>query len=336
MNTQRATFALSLATLCLVVVLLVVVLRRESQNSSTVASQELSDPGAGSLPKHLVRPLQDSQRYPLIIPASQTPSSSTPQTDDPVVTPPPSTKTETQTEPPVTSPPQKESTGAATPIVVQVPQSGATITGKIQWLGTAPRLRKIFFDADPHCAELHPTPIPAEDVVVNQNGTLRNVFVYVKEGLENLTFETPKVPVTLEQRGCLYQPHVLGIMAHQPLKIVNDDKTLHNIHAVPRLNRDFNVGQPNEGMSTVRAFDHPEIMIPVKCDVHPWMKAYIGVLEHPFFSVTGDDGSFRIGGLPPGSFVVEAWHEVYGVQTQLVTVADQETKEIGFTFGSKN
>jgi len=221
----------------------------------------------------------------------------------------------------------------ATPIVVQVSQNGATITGKVQWLGAAPKLRKIFFNADPRCAEMHHDPVPVEDVVVNENGTLRNVFVYVKEGFEGLVFESPKTAVTLEQRGCLYQPHILGIMARQPLKIVNHDNTLHNIHALPRLNREFNVGQPNEGMSTVRAFEKPEVMIPVKCDVHPWMKAYIGVLDHPFFSVTGDDGSFRIAGLPPGSFLVEAWHEVYGVQSQLVTVADQETKEIGFTFG---
>jgi hypothetical protein len=180
---------------------------------------------------------------------------------------------------------------------------------------------------------MHPSPVFAEDVIVNENETLRNVFVYVKEGLEGLAFETPKTAVTLEQRGCLYQPHVVGVMAHQPLKIVNDDNTLHNIHVLARLNREFNIGQPNEGMSTLRAFDHSEVMIPVKCDVHPWMKAYIGVLEHPFFSVTGDDGSFQIAGLPPGSFLVEAWHEVYGVQTQLVTVADQETKDVSFTFG---
>lgn len=220
-----------------------------------------------------------------------------------------------------------------TPIVVQVSQNGATITGKVQWLGAVPKPKKINFAADPHCADMHPNPVPAEDVVVNENSTLRNVFVYVKEGLEGLAFEPPKAAVTLEQRGCLYQPRVLGIMARQPLKIVNSDNTLHNIHVLPRFNREFNIGQPNEGMVATRAFDQPEVMIPVKCDVHPWMKAYIGVLEHPFFSVTGDGGSFQIGGLPPGNYLVEAWHEVYGVQSQLVTVADQETKEVGFTFG---
>lgn len=335
MNTQRATFALSLTTLCLVVVLLVVVLRRESQNSSTPTSQELLDSETASMPKRSIEPLQNSQRYSLSGTASQISSRGTRQRDGPVEAPPIPAKPETQTELPVTPPSPRESTDAITPIVMQASQNGATITGKVQWLGTVPKIRTITFSADPHCAEMHPHPVPAKNIVINQNGTLRNVFVYVKEGLESLTYEPPKTAVTLEQRGCLYQPHVLGIMAHQPLKIVNDDNTLHNIHVLPRLNREFNVGQPREGMSTLRAFDHPEVMIPVKCDVHPWMSAYIGVLDHPFYSVTGDDGSFRIEGLPPGSFLVEAWHEVYGVQTQLVIVADQETKEVGFTF-SKN
>jgi hypothetical protein len=334
MNTQRATFALSLATLCLVVVLLFVVLRQESQNSNPPTSQGLLEPGPPWRANHLLQSPQNSRSSSLSVPVGETSSRGLSQPDSPIVAPPPA-KPETRTEPPISPPSQKEPTGVAAPIVVQVSRNGATITGKVQWQGAVPKLRNISFDADPHCAEMHPNPVPSENVVVNENGSLRNVFVYVKEGLEGLAFETPNTAVTLEQRGCLYQPHVLGIMTHQPLKIVNNDNTLHNIHVLPRFNREFNIGQPNEGMSTTRAFDNSEVMVPVKCDVHPWMKAYIGVLEHPFFSVTGDDGTFRIEGLPPGSFLVEAWHEVYGVQTQLVTVAGQETKEVGFTF-SKN
>ncbi len=209
----------------------------------------------------------------------------------------------------------------------------ASISGKIDFEGTAPKRKKIKTDADPKCAEMHAdSPLLSEEVVVNPNGTLKNVFVYVKSGLEGKTYEPPKTPVVLNQKGCHYVPHVFGMMAKQPLKIVNDDDTLHNIHAMPTKSKEFNVGQPNQGMETMRTFAEPEVMVHLKCDVHPWMSAYVGVLNHPFYSVAGDDGTFTLKGLPAGEYEVAAWHEKYGEQTQKLKVGEGEAKTIAFKF----
>lgn len=209
----------------------------------------------------------------------------------------------------------------------------ASISGKTAFDGTAPKSKKIKTDADPKCAEMHAdAPLTSEEVVVNADGTLKNVFVYIKSGLEGKTFEPPKTPVELDQTGCQYMPHVFGMMAKQPLKIKNADDTLHNIHAMPAKSKEFNVGQPNKGMETMRTFAEPEVMVKFKCDVHPWMSAYVGVLNHPFYSVTGENGTFAIKGLPAGEYEVVAWHEKYGEQTQKIKVGDGEAKTIEFKF----
>ncbi len=209
----------------------------------------------------------------------------------------------------------------------------ASVSGKVAFEGTPPKAKKIKVDADPKCAEMHmDEPLYTQEVQVNENGTLRNVFVYVKSGLEGKTFEPPKTPAELDQEGCMYHPHVFGMQAKQPLKIKNSDDTLHNIHAMPTKSKEFNIGQPNKGMEMTRTFATPEVMVKFKCDVHPWMSAYAGVLDHPFYSVTGADGSFAIKGLPAGEYVIEAWHEKYGAQTQTVKVGDGEAKEIQFAF----
>jgi plastocyanin len=208
----------------------------------------------------------------------------------------------------------------------------ASVTGKVMLEGAAPKGKKIKMDADPVCAGMHPDTVRSPEVVANDNGTLRNVFVYVKSGLEGHTYDAPKEPVVLNQKGCLYEPHVFGMQAKQPLKIVNSDGTLHNIHAMPEKSKEFNVGQPNQGMETTRTFANPEVMVKFKCDVHPWMGAYVGVLDHPFYAVTGEDGSFTLKGLPAGKYVVEAWHEKLGSQTQTVEVADGASKTVSFTF----
>lgn len=209
----------------------------------------------------------------------------------------------------------------------------ATITGKTIFQGQAPAAEMIRMDADPNCALLHPQGTAGDSVIVNSNGTLKNVFVYVKEGLAEKTFDSPKEPVHFDQKGCQYSPKVFGIQVGQPLEILNSDSTLHNVHALPSNSPQFNLGMPIKGMKLKKTFAKPETMVKIKCEVHPWMGAYAGVLEHPFFGVTGDDGSFNIKDLPPGDYVIESWHEKYGAQTQNVNIASEsDEKELSFQY----
>ncbi|MBI3306578.1 MAG: carboxypeptidase regulatory-like domain-containing protein [Candidatus Omnitrophica bacterium] len=211
----------------------------------------------------------------------------------------------------------------------------ATVSGKVNFSGTAPAPEQISMDADPTCAGLHPDPVYTEDVVVNADQTLRNVFVYVKEGLEGKTFPTPTESIVMDQKGCHYTPHVYGIQVGQKLDIVNSDSTLHNVHGMPTQSKEFNMGMPIQGMKLSKSFDKPEVMVKFKCDVHPWMRAYAGVLTHPFYSVTGEAGTFEIKNLPAGTYTVEAWHEVYGTQTQKVTVDEAGAQTVDFSFTGK-
>jgi plastocyanin len=211
------------------------------------------------------------------------------------------------------------------------PATLGSITGKVMLEGTAPKADTIQMGADPACAKMHPTPQTTEFVVTNADGTLQNVFVYIKEGL-SAKFPVPSEPARIDQEGCIYKPHVFGMMAGQPLEITNSDSTLHNIHATPKNNPQFNIGQPVKGLKTTKTFNNPEVMVPFKCDVHKWMNAYVGVVSHPFYSVTREAGSFTLKDVPPGDYLIEAWHEKFGAQTQKVTLAAKEAKEIQFTF----
>ncbi|HEY4683390.1 MAG TPA: carboxypeptidase regulatory-like domain-containing protein [Candidatus Acidoferrales bacterium] len=217
----------------------------------------------------------------------------------------------------------------ATPID---PATVATITGKILFQGAKPKLHRIMMDQDPVCVQKQKGPVYAEDGQVNDNGTLPNVFVYVREGAEKYTFATPQEPVELDQDGCRYTPHVLGIQAGQTLRILTKDPTTHNIHPMPKDNREWNMSQPPGGAPIEQKFARPEIMIPVKCNQHPWMKAYVGVTKHPFYAVTGSDGTFTIKGLPPGDYTIEAWTATFGTQTQKLSVGAKESKPVEFTF----
>jgi len=211
------------------------------------------------------------------------------------------------------------------------PATVGTISGTVKFLGSAPKPRRINMGADAYCKTQHTSAVTTEDIVVNSNGSLKNVYVYVKSGLDQPA-AAPGKPAVLDQRGCVYIPHVLAVQTGQEVIIRNSDGVLHNVNARPKLNRPFNIGQPVKGMETKKKFAKAEMAIPLKCDVHPWMGGYIIVQNHSFHNVTGDDGKFTIGNLPPGTYEVEAWHEKLGTAVQKVTVGANETKSLAFTF----
>jgi plastocyanin len=210
------------------------------------------------------------------------------------------------------------------------PATAGRIAGAIRLEGTPPAGQSIRMDSDPYCAKLGERV--TETHVVGTGGTLQNVFVYVKDGLGDLTFPVPSAPVVLDQKECRYVPHVMGIQVGQNLDIASSDNTLHNVHAIPEQNREFNKAHQMAGIRHTHVFSTREVMVPFKCDVHRWMNAYVGVLDHPFFAVSGADGAFALEGLPPGTYTIEAWHEALGTQTQTVTISEQETREMTFTF----
>lgn len=211
------------------------------------------------------------------------------------------------------------------------PATAGHVTGRIAFDGTPPKPSAVRMDSDPNCVQPGVT-VTDSPVVVGDGGGLQNVFVYVKDGLGNLRFPIPSTPILLDQKGCRYLPHVFGAQVGQTVEVLNSDPTLHNVHAVPTANQEFNTGQPLAGMKHVHRFSTKEVMVPFKCDVHPWMRAFVGVLDHPYFAVSAADGAFSLKGLPPGTYTVEAWHETLGTQTQTVTVGASESKEISFAF----
>ena len=186
--------------------------------------------------------------------------------------------------------------------------------------------------AEPSCAAEHATPATDEVVVTGEGGALANVLVYVKQGLSDRAFETPKQAVAIDQKGCMYIPHVIALQAGQTLAVKNSDKATHNIHPVPKNNREWNKSQPPGAPDLQEVFGREEVGIPVKCNVHPWMKSYVAVFKHPYFQVTGKNGSFELKNLPPGTYTVEAWHEKYGTTEQAVTIGPKESKAISFVF----
>jgi plastocyanin len=209
--------------------------------------------------------------------------------------------------------------------------TAGTVSGRVVFNGTVPKSAKVGMSSDAFCGQANPGQMLDDSVIVGATGALQNVFVYVQGDLPAYAFDTPAVPVRLEQKGCRFSPHVIGLQVGQPLEVVSRDDTLHNVHAITKINDDFNIGA-TRGTVTRRSFAAPETMITFKCDVHGWMTAYAGVISHPYFAVTDADGRFAMKGLPPGDYVIAAWHEKFGTRTERVTVGPGERKEIAFTF----
>ena len=211
------------------------------------------------------------------------------------------------------------------------PATAGSISGVVSFKGTPPKLKPLDMTQDPGCPS---SPQPSDAVVVN-GGKLANVFIYVKEGLPQGTFGVPSDPVVLDQKGCRYNPHMLGIMAGQTLKVLNSDTANHNIHDMPQNNPAWNESQSPTDKPILKTFATPEMMVPVQCNQHPWMRAYINVMSHPYFAVSSADGSFAIKNLPPGEYTLVAVHEKFGEQTMKVKVAPKMDTDARFTFAAQ-
>ena len=219
-----------------------------------------------------------------------------------------------------------------------VATAASSVSGTVIFNGKAPALKPLAMDADPACAKKHSGPVPSEALVLGSGNTMGNILVYVSKGLPGgKTYPAPKTPVTLDQVGCQYKPHVMGIQVGQQYRILNSDGILHNVHALPKINKQFNRAMPANLKEASATFDQAEAVFQIKCDVHPWMTAWVGAFTHPFFSVTGTDGKFTISGLDPGTYEITAWHERLGPQTASVTVGanDKKTQDFKFAIGAK-
>jgi plastocyanin len=210
----------------------------------------------------------------------------------------------------------------------------AAVKGTVKVVGTVPTAARINMASDPVCARQHKTAVSSDEILADKNGDLQNVVVYVADGLGDRTFDVPAQAAVVEQKGCVYEPHVLAFRVNQPFKVVNSDACTHNIHPQPTNNREWNKAQA-PGTEVEATFPREEVGIPLKCNVHPWMRGYLAVFKHPYFAVTGKDGSFDLSNLPPGTYTIEAWHEKLGTATQKITVGGNETKTLEFVFKSK-
>jgi plastocyanin len=215
------------------------------------------------------------------------------------------------------------------------PATAGVLVGRVSFQGTPPAPDRLRMQTDKSCLQ-GDAPNPVDNaVLVSESGGLQNAFVYVKDGLDAAySFTVPAAPKILDQKGCIYTPRVVGVMTGQSLEVVNSDETLHNVHALPMANEEFNRGQRLKGERLTKTFSAPEVMVRFKCDVHGWMAAYVGVVAHPFFAVSDADGRFEINGLPPGAYTVGLWHEKFGVQEQTITIGAKETQTLNYTVRS--
>jgi hypothetical protein len=213
-------------------------------------------------------------------------------------------------------------------------EMSSSIKGVVRLDGIGPVLKPIDMSAAPACVQANPTAVIPPQVMTGEHGTLAGVAVYVKSGLGSHHFDTPQDPIVLEQKACVYEPHVIALMVNQKLEVRNKDATTHNVHVLSKTNQPWNKSQPTAGPAMEVSFPQPELAIPVICNVHPWMRAFAFVFDHPYYAVTSQTGVFELQNLPPGRYTIEAWQEKYGTQEQTVTLGPKESKTISFTFKS--
>ena len=210
------------------------------------------------------------------------------------------------------------------------PATTGDVAGRVVFEGAAPQPAVLRTSADRACAQGE--DIYDESLLVGADGGLQNAFVYIKTGLDDYIFDVPTEPVVLDQKACRYEPHVFGVRVGQRVEILNSDPTLHNVHAMPQANTEFNQGMPLQGMKLNQTFTAPEVGVPFKCDVHGWMASYGGIVEHPYFAVTDATGAFALPRVPPGTYTVEVWHETLGTRTQTITVEPNGSVDLAVTF----
>jgi len=211
------------------------------------------------------------------------------------------------------------------------PASTGTITGTVTFAGPPPPMGTLNMASEPQCTAAHRGPVPTGDALV-KDGKVENAFVWIEDGLGSRVFPQPTAPVVVDQKGCVFTPRVVGAQTGQPIRFVNSDPMLHNVHSTPSEAKGWNVSLAKQGVEREVRVAKPEVMIPLRCDVHPWMRGWIGVLDHPYFAVTGPDGKFALPFVPAGEYVVASWHERFGRREARVTVGAKETKEVAFAY----